>query len=143
MRDGTSTGEHEAKTVMRIRLQPRYTYKEHAMIKNTIRFAAISFAIACALSIPASAQSQMGGANQEYMKSMERMDADMKKGMDPDPTKAWAKMMVAHHQGAIDMSQTVLKETKDPTIREMAQKGIDEQTKEQKMLKEWIAKHGG
>ena len=40
---------------------------------------------------------------------MEKMNADMKKGMDSDPTKAWAKMMVAHHQGAIEMSQTVLK----------------------------------
>ncbi|MBN8964451.1 MAG: DUF305 domain-containing protein [Rhizobiales bacterium] len=84
----------------------------------------MAFALAGALSIPASAQSQMGGANQEYMKSMERMDADMKKDMDPDPTKAWAKMMVAHHQGAIEMSQTVLKETKDTTIREMAQKAV-------------------
>ena len=50
----------------------------------------------------------------------------MKKGKDPDPTKAWAKMMVAHPQGAIEMSQTVLKETKDPRIRKMAQKGFAE-----------------
>ncbi len=42
---------------------------------------------------------------QDYMNSMERMNAEMKKGMnEPDPTKAWAKMMVAHHQGAIEMS---------------------------------------
>ncbi len=27
-------------------------------------------------------------------------------------------------------------------IRKMAKKGIEEQTKEQKMLREWIAKHG-
>ncbi|MFX8645072.1 DUF305 domain-containing protein [Acinetobacter baumannii] len=51
--------------------------------------------------------------------------------------------MIAHHQGAIEMSLTVLKETKDPMIREMAEKGIKEQSKEQAMLKEWIAKHGG
>ena len=74
---------------------------------------------------------------------MEKMNADMKKGMDPDPTKAWAKMMVAHHQGAIEMSQTVLKETKDPMIREMAEKTVKDQTKEQTMLKDWIGKHGG
>lgn len=60
---------------------------------------------------------------------MEKMNADMKKGMDPCPTKAWAKMMVAHHQGAIEMNRTVLKETKDPFIREMAEKGIKEQEK--------------
>ncbi|MCX7318378.1 MAG: DUF305 domain-containing protein [Hyphomicrobiales bacterium] len=49
--------------------------------------------------------------------------------------------MVAHHQGAIDMSKTVLKETKDPMIRQMAEKGIKEQSEEQKMLEEWISKH--
>ena len=111
------------------------------MMKASVRLAALSFALACVFS--ASAQSQQSGANQEYMKSMERMSADMKKGMDPDPTKAWAKMMAAHHQGAIEMSQIVLKETKDPMIRKMAQKTIDDQTKEKKMLEEWTSKHGG
>ena len=72
-----------------------------------------------------------------------KMNVDMKKGMESDPTKAWAKMMFAHHQGAIEMSQTVLKETKDPLIREMAEKAIKDQTKEQTMLREWISKHGG
>ncbi|MBI5131544.1 MAG: DUF305 domain-containing protein [Rhodopseudomonas palustris] len=81
------------------------------------------------------------GADKEYRASMDKMDAAMMKGMDPDPTKAWAKMMVAHHQGAIDMSKTVLKETKDPMIRRMAEKGIREQTEEQKMLEDWISKH--
>lgn len=82
-------------------------------------------------------------AMKAYMQSMEKMNAEMQKGMDPDPTKAWAKMMIAHHQGAIEMSETVLKETKDPTIRKMAEKGMDEQKKEQKTLREWLSKHGG
>ena len=104
-------------------------------LKTTVAYVLISFA----LSTPSFA----GDASQAYMKSMEKMNADMKKGMDDaDATKAWAKMMVAHHQGAIEMSQTVLKETKDPMIRKMAEKGIKEQTKEQAMLKEWIGKHG-
>ncbi len=91
------------------------------------------------LAVPALARAE--GADKEYMASMKKIGAAMMKGMDPDPTKAWAKMMVAHHQGAIDMSKTVLKETKDPIIRQMAEKGIKEQTEEQKMLEEWIAKH--
>tara|TARA_A200000159_G_scaffold147116_1_gene153914 strand:+ start:221 stop:562 length:342 start_codon:yes stop_codon:yes gene_type:complete len=112
---------------------------ENVMTRNILKMSVASVAILLALSMPSFADD----AGQAYMKSMEKMDADMKKGMDPDPTKAWAKMMVAHHQGAIDMSQTVLKETKDPMIREMAEKGIKDQTKEQTMLKEWISKHGG
>lgn len=92
------------------------------------------------LSIPASADD---AAMKAYMQSMEKMNADMKKGMDPDPTKAWAKMMIAHHQGAIDMSETVVKETKDPMIRKMAEKAMADQKEEQKMLKNWLSKHGG
>ncbi len=107
------------------------------MIRKTLRASIPAAAVLLALSMPSFAD------DTAYMKSMEKMDTDMKKGMDPDPTKAWAKMMVAHHQGAIEMSQTVLKETKDPMIRAMAEKGIKEQTKEQTQLKQWIAKHGG
>lgn len=95
------------------------------------------------ISIPTFAQGQQSPANAAYMAATEKMNADMNKGMDPDATKAWAKMMIAHHQGAIDMSETVLKETKDPTIRKMAEKGINDQRKEQKMLREWLSKHGG
>ena len=107
-------------------------------MRNILKMSAVCVLISFALSTPSFADD----AGQAYMKSMEKMNADMKKGMDPDATKAWAKMMVAHHQGAIEMSQTVLKETKDPMIREMAEKGIKEQTKEQAKLKEWIGKHG-
>ena len=109
------------------------------MTRNFLQVSAASVAVLFALSMPSFADD----AGPAYMKSMEKMNIDMKKAMDPDPTKAWAKMMVAHHQGAIEMSQTVLKETKDPMIREMAEKAIKDQTKEQSMLKEWIGKHGG
>ena len=100
---------------------------------------ALSIAFAGAVS----AQTEHSSANKAYMAAVEKMNADMNEGIDPDPAKAWAKMMVAHHQGAIEMSETVLKETKDPVIRKMAQKGMDEQKKEQKMLKDWLSKHGG
>lgn len=107
--------------------------------RTTLRNLSSAAALLFVLAIPGLAQAE--GADKEYKASMEKMDAAMMKGMDPDPTKAWAKMMVAHHQGAIDMSKIVLKETKDPMIRQMAEKGIKEQTEEQKMLEEWISKH--
>lgn len=104
---------------------------------TTLRVRASAIAVLCALAVPGLARAE--SAEKEYKASMDKMNAAMMKGMDPDPTKAWAKMMVAHHQGAIDMSKTVLKETKDPMIRQMAEKGIKEQTEEQKMLEEWIS----
>lgn len=99
-------------------------------------------ACVCALTVPGLAQAQQS-ADKEYKASMEKMDAAMMKGMDPDPTKAWVKMMVAHHQGAIDMSKTVLKESKDPMIRQMAEKSMKDQMDEQKKLEDWLSKHGG
>ncbi|QDM20581.1 DUF305 domain-containing protein [Tardiphaga sp. vice352] len=107
--------------------------------RTTLRNCASAAALLFALAVPGFARAE--GADKEYKASMEKMDAAMMKGMDPDPTKAWAKMMVAHHQGAIDMSKTVLKETKDPMIRQMAEKGIKDQGDEQKMLEDWISKH--
>lgn len=77
-----------------------------------------------------------------YKHAMEKMNAEMQKGMDPDPTKAWVKMMIAHHQGAVEMNKVVVKETKDPEIRSMAEKTKGEQETEIKKLQAWLSKHG-
>lgn len=82
-------------------------------------------------------------AMSDYKQTMEKMNSEMQKGMDPDATKAWVKMMIAHHEGAIEMNQIVLKETKDPTIRKMAEKTTGEQQTEIKKLQGWLSKHGG
>ena len=63
------------------------------MTRNILKRPVATLAILLALTMPSFAEE----VGQAYMKSMEEMNADMKKGMDPDPTKAWAKMMVAHH----------------------------------------------
>lgn len=41
------------------------------------------------------------------------------------------------------MSETMVKETKDSMIRKMAEKAMADQKEEQKMLKDWLSKHGG
>ena len=77
-----------------------------------------------------------------YKRAMEKMNVEMQKGMDPDPTKAWVKMMIAHHQGAVEMNKVVVKETKDSKIRNMAEKTMSEQETEIKKLQTWLSKHG-
>ena len=108
---------------------------------------ALSLAALLALAVPAVAQqAQTGGSmpgmqgmsdmkamtayQQETMASMEKMNKAMQQGMmDPDPSMAWMKSMAAHHQGAVDMSEIVLKHTKDEEVRKEARKTIQENEK--------------
>ncbi|CZT25947.1 DUF305 domain-containing protein [Pseudomonas cerasi] len=88
------------------------------------------------------APSTMGGdASTAYMQAMEKMNKGMMSGMASDPSKSWAQMMVEHHQGAIDMSKIVLKNTQDPAIKQMAEKTIQEQSKSIAELKSWLSKN--
>jgi|LNFM01.1.fsa_nt_gb uncharacterized protein (DUF305 family) len=100
-------------------------------------------ALSIVLAGAVSAQTQPSPANKSFMAAMESMHADKQKGMEPNSIRAWEKLMIAQRRGAIDMSETVLKESTDPTIRKMARKGMDEQRKGQKMLREWVSKRGG
>ncbi|MGF2043699.1 hypothetical protein, partial [Staphylococcus aureus] len=60
----------------------------------------------------------MTPAQKDQMAAMDKMNKAMMEGMmDPDPGLAWMKSMAAHHQGAIDMSEAVLKHTKDEEVR--------------------------
>ncbi len=72
-------------------------------------------------------------------KMRSQMDAmKMSGNVDED----FAMMMRMHHQGAIDMAKTELASGKDPELRKMAQKTIDDQTKEIEKLDKWMAKKG-
>ena len=112
------------------------------------RILALSAAVAfLALGVPAAAQmqsgSQMPAGDKDYLPAMRKMNRDMMAAVDPDPTKTWVKMMIPHHQGAIDMAKAVLKQTKDPAIRAMAEKIVKDQSKEIKEFQDWLKKNGG
>ncbi|KIU27450.1 hypothetical protein SR39_29820 [Methylobacterium radiotolerans] len=80
----------------------------------------------------------MTPAQKDQMAAMDKMNKAMMEGMmDPDPGLAWMKSMAAHHQGAIDMSEAVLKHTKDEEVRKEARKTAQEN---EKALKELEAK---
>ncbi len=67
-----------------------------------------------------------------------QMDAMMMTG---DADHDFAMMMQMHHQGAIDMSNELLKQGDDATIRGIAQKVIDAQQKEKAMLSQFTQAH--
>ena len=78
----------------------------------------------------------------EMRQAMEKMNRDMTGvPMTGNPDRDFAAMMVPHHQGALDMARAYLQGGKDPEMRRMAEKTIQDQQKDINELREWMAKH--
>jgi len=88
-----------------------------------------------------------GGMNHmamdEYMGAMNRMRGGMTMQSSGDADIDFARMMIPHHQAAIDMANSELKYGKDPEIRKLAQDIIVAQEKEIAQMKAWLAAHAG
>jgi uncharacterized protein (DUF305 family) len=89
-----------------------------------------------------SSMGQMSEATQAYMQAMMAMHPPMMQGaMAPDPDVAFNCSMIAHHQGAIAMARIELQHGKDDEAKKMAQKTIDEQSKEVNEMTKWVEDH--
>lgn len=78
----------------------------------------------------------------DYTKSITRMHDEMMIGMgynDPDTT--FAKSMLGHRRGALDMANLQLKYGSDPSMRQLAQSVINLQQGEINILNKWLASH--
>ena len=62
--------------------------------------------------------------------------------MSGNPDVDFAKMMRIHHQGAIDMAQSQLRDGKDPQMLKMAKEIIAAQKKEIAVLDAFLARSG-
>ncbi|RLM20598.1 DUF305 domain-containing protein [Brenneria alni] len=81
-------------------------------------------------------------SQQAYMQGMDQMHTQMQEGIQSsDPDVAFAKGMIAHHQGAIDMAKTELKYGKDPELRKLAEEIINAQQPEIDQMQAWLKKH--
>lgn len=81
---------------------------------------------------------------QAYAKGMDAMHGEMMAGIaDPVPDMAFARGMLPHHVGAVDMATTQLKYGKNPEMRKLAQEIIDAQQPEIEQMQSWIAAHKG
>ena len=107
---------------------------------SRIRFA---LAICALLAVtPALAQhAGMGGMDKGLMDSMTRMNDDMPKTSAGSVDADFVKMMIPHHQAAIDMAKVELAKGKDPAMRKLARNIIAAQEKEIAMMKGWLKKH--
>ncbi|WP_407074423.1 DUF305 domain-containing protein [Psychrobacter sp. CAL346-MNA-CIBAN-0220] len=80
---------------------------------------------------------------QAYADGMDAMHGEMMLGIaDPVPDMAFARGMLPHHVGAVDMAEVQLKYGKDPKMRQLAQEIIDAQQSEIELMQKWIAKQG-
>lgn len=72
----------------------------------------------------------------------EAANAKMHQGMaitfTGDADRDYLAGMIAHHQGAVDMSEVVLKYGKDPKVRQLAQDVIKAQKKEIEQMESWL-----
>jgi len=121
-------------------------------VKTWIWWIAVLLALLAADGLPAQQQdhhehsdNSMGGGKgdwSELMSSMDKMHADMdliKPSGDSDLD--FVKLMLPHHQAAIDMAKTELMHGNDPVMRRLAQEIITDQQSEIELMKLWVKQH--
>ncbi|MDN3440234.1 DUF305 domain-containing protein [Psychrobacter sp. APC 3279] len=87
-------------------------------------------------------ESQMSDMLRDYTRSMTRMHDEMMIGMGyNDPDTAFAKGMLGHHRGAVEMAKIELKYVTDEAMRQLAQDVITAQQAEIDVLNKWLASH--
>jgi uncharacterized protein (DUF305 family) len=77
-------------------------------------------------------------ASEALMTAMGKMMTAMHTDPSGDPDRDFATMMIAHHQGAIDMAKVELDYGDDPELRALAEAIIKAQTDEITQMKEWL-----
>jgi uncharacterized protein (DUF305 family) len=63
-------------------------------------------------------------------RAMERMHVGMHVDLTGDPDRDFVRMMIPHHQGAVDMALVELRYGRDPRLRRLAQAIVVEQKQE-------------
>jgi uncharacterized protein (DUF305 family) len=78
----------------------------------------------------------------EFATSMDKMHAAMA-SVEPSGNSDvdFARLMLPHHQAAIDMAKTQLMNGKDPLMRRLAQEIITDQQSEIELMQLWLRQH--
>jgi uncharacterized protein (DUF305 family) len=90
----------------------------------------------------ASPNPQASAATKAYEAANARMHKDMAITFSGDPDVDFARGMIPHHRGAVDMAKIVLEHGKDPELRKLAQDVVASQEREIAFMQEWLKKKG-
>jgi uncharacterized protein (DUF305 family) len=77
-----------------------------------------------------------------YQDASARMHKDMTITYSGDADVDFARGMIPHHKGAVDMAKIVLMHGKDPELRKLAQEIIASQEKEIAFMQGWLKAKG-
>ncbi len=83
----------------------------------------------------------MHDSSAAYMEHVQVMHDEMSSVVMGDTDLDFARLMIAHHQGAIDMAQVELEYGTDPDLKAIAQRVITDQTAEIQELEMWLQMH--
>lgn len=87
----------------------------------------------------ASADAAPTGADNPFAEAEARMSEAMMAAVGSSAGDSWARKMVIHHQGAIDMSQVMLGLNPPADVAEMARTGIEKQRKDMEAIQKLFA----
>jgi uncharacterized protein (DUF305 family) len=77
-----------------------------------------------------------------YIAANDKMHAAMSLDFTGNPDVDFARGMIAHHEGAVDMARVVLEFGDDPQIRQLAETIIAAQEAEISFMRDWLARKG-
>lgn len=110
-----------------------------------------SLAIALLVTVPLHAEEAMKGhgahltsstvnaATEAFNDANMRMHRDMAIDYSGDPDVDFVRGMIAHHRGAVEMAEIVIKYGKDPNIRALAEDIIKAQRDEIAFMEKWLS----
>jgi uncharacterized protein (DUF305 family) len=91
---------------------------------------------------PASSAPASSAATKAYQAVNAKMHKDMDIRFSGNADADFARAMIPHHQGAVDMARVVLQHGKDPALKKLAEDIIASQDKEISFMRDWLKKNG-
>jgi len=86
------------------------------------------------------AKSERSASTIAFSAANEKMHRDMAIEFSGDADADFARGMIPHHQGAVDMAKIVIAFGKDPEIRALAEAVVKAQEAEIAFMREWLKK---